>query len=696
MNRALKYFLAGLFLSTVAQAGTITNTVRDEFNAIAFTNQNGTINWANDWQEIGEVDGASAGSLTVTALWSTNTIQVVRYTRSAWRQVNLLGIATNAILSFDYRRYAYDAGEYARVMVSSNGGATWVQIDSIEGNSGTDVSTLSTNYDISAYIFSNTAIRIGFTNDYGNGESFGADNIQILLTSYEPDAPNALAVTNLNEGFEGTWSGGAPSGWTKEFVGGTLDWIQYSGGYMGQPAGAHSGSNNALLYIGSTTPNTTRMISPTVDLSLAVSATMTFWHAQAYWPSDQDYLRVYYRTNATGAWTILASYSNNIPNWTERTFTLTNLSSSYQVCFEGVAKYGYGVCVDDVRVVSEVEVGTPEMTVLGTNGAVVVNSEGASVAKGTDFGSHLWSLAVTNVFTVTNFGSGTLTISSWTTNGTGASAFEVLNMPATVAAISSSTFAVRFAPSAAGTFTAAVSIVNTSTNTPFVLSVCGTGLAAALAVSGNGVEIGDGDATPSLVDHTDFGDVAVSGGTLTRTYTITNQGATELTVSNVTISGAQSADFAVTLQPSSPVASSNSTTFQVQFDPSAVGTRTAELSFGNSDTDVNPFNFTIQGTGTVAGIGRSPTALNPTGIVNEISLNDTFGVTNVGNGTLSYAISTNATWLTVSPVSGSLGAGVGQQHTVTYNIGGMTAGTYNATISITDAAASNSPQTITV
>ncbi|MCP2606362.1 choice-of-anchor D domain-containing protein, partial [Candidatus Aminicenantes bacterium AC-708-I09] len=73
----------------------------------------------------------------------------------------------------------------------------------------------------------------------------------------------------------------------------------------------------------------------------------------------------------------------------------------------------------------------------------------------------------------------------------------------------------------------------------------------------------------------------------------------------------------------------------------------------------------------------------------------TLQVKNSGGGTLSYSISDNATWLSVSPTSGT-STGNTNNHTVSVNISGLSAGTYNATITITASGATNSPQTVQV
>jgi hypothetical protein len=138
-------------------------------------------------------------------------------------------------------------------------------------------------------------------------------------------------------------------------------------------------------------------------------------------------------------------------------------------------------------------------------------------------------------------------------------------------------------------------------------------------VQGRGVTITDDDVTPSFTDDTKFGPVAVSSGTRTRTFTIQNTGGATLTLSGsspyVTFGGDAASDFSVTAAPSSTIAGYGSTTFDVTFDPSVEGTRTATISIASDDEDENPYNFAIQGDGfipkdlTVSGI-TTPAAAN--------------------------------------------------------------------------------------
>jgi hypothetical protein len=117
-------------------------------------------------------------------------------------------------------------------------------------------------------------------------------------------------------------------------------------------------------------------------------------------------------------------------------------------------------------------------------------------------------------------------------------------------------------------------------------------------VIGNSMSILNNDSTPSTTDHTDFGTTAVSSGTIVRTYTIQNTGTTNLTISNPILSGTNMADFTISVNPSTlTILPNSSTSFQVTFDPSNSGLRTASLSISNNDFDENPYLFSIQGTG---------------------------------------------------------------------------------------------------
>ncbi len=116
-------------------------------------------------------------------------------------------------------------------------------------------------------------------------------------------------------------------------------------------------------------------------------------------------------------------------------------------------------------------------------------------------------------------------------------------------------------------------------------------------VQGNGTDIPDGADSPSTSDHTDFGNATLTDNTVVRTFTIQNLGDTALPIGDITIGGANADDFSVTAPPSGSVAASGSTTFDVTFNPSDTGTRMATISIVNGDSDENPYDFAVRGTG---------------------------------------------------------------------------------------------------
>jgi len=118
------------------------------------------------------------------------------------------------------------------------------------------------------------------------------------------------------------------------------------------------------------------------------------------------------------------------------------------------------------------------------------------------------------------------------------------------------------------------------------------GEAPEVSVLGNEVSIADGDASPSVIDGTDFGSVVQDGAAISRTFTVRNEGTVALMLGAVTVP----AGFTLTEALSSSLAAGAADTFTVQLETAAVGTRAGEISFSTDDSDENPFHFTITGT----------------------------------------------------------------------------------------------------
>ena len=130
----------------------------------------------------------------------------------------------------------------------------------------------------------------------------------------------------------------------------------------------------------------------------------------------------------------------------------------------------------------------------------------------------------------------------------------------------------------------------------------------------------------------------------------------------------------------------------------SAGTYTGHITVTDAAAGNSPQTITVSLTvQTGPAIALDKTTLSPTVTVGQDASDDTFQVWDTGDVALNYSVDDDATWLSVSPTSGtSTGSGDKQSHTVSYTTSGLAAGTYTGHITVTDASASNSPQTITV
>ncbi|MBP7828634.1 MAG: VCBS repeat-containing protein [Kiritimatiellae bacterium] len=141
--------------------------------------------------------------------------------------------------------------------------------------------------------------------------------------------------------------------------------------------------------------------------------------------------------------------------------------------------------------------GGPAIEVLGTNGALIANGEGASAAKGTVFADLLMNRAETNLLSLSNPSAFDLVIYGATTGGTGAASFLLEAVPERVAAGTASNFPVVFRPAGIGTVTAMVTLASSSTNTPYAFGLKGTG--TGLRLTNTIPARGAADADPDVI-----------------------------------------------------------------------------------------------------------------------------------------------------------------------------------------------------
>ena len=250
-----------------------------------------------------------------------------------------------------------------------------------------------------------------------------------------------------------------------------------------------------------------------------------------------------------------------------------------------------------------------EIQIEGNGQAILDGDDTPTATDFTDFGSEdILSGSQAQIFTILNTGNANLVLSDpsphVTITGDHAADFSITSPPASpVASNSTTTFTITFDPEAEGLRTAVVTIANNDlSENPYTYTIQGIGLASPeITVEANNELVADGDTSPISTDNTDFGSKDILSETQTHTFNIINTGSGTLSFTSnpiVALAGEHAGDFFVSAQPTgSTVAPGDTLTFDVDFDPTSVGLRSASVSIANDDEDENPFDFSIQGTG---------------------------------------------------------------------------------------------------
>ena len=152
----------------------------------------------------------------------------------------------------------------------------------------------------------------------------------------------------------------------------------------------------------------------------------------------------------------------------------------------------------------------------------------------------------------------------------------------------------------------------------------------------------------------DFGSVVVGTNT-SHTFTITNVGSADLTITGISIDGVDVASFTVTSIPLAPVSPGGTATFTVRFAPVSTGAQFVSLHITSNDPTNNPFNIGLTGFG--AGVSAFSPVIGvqqPAGTnqINNAATNN-FGSVAVGtNSTHTFVITnTGSTNLTISGIT---------------------------------------------
>jgi hypothetical protein len=215
-------------------------------------------------------------------------------------------------------------------------------------------------------------------------------------------------------------------------------------------------------------------------------------------------------------------------------------------------------------------------------------------------------------------------------SGPNAGDFNVTNTcGASVPPGASCTITVTFTPTAAGTRTAQINISESADTNPLVISLTGTAIQPLLTAS-----------VTNLV----FPAQIVGSISVAQIVTLTNPGSSQLTISSVAIEGT---DYALTSTCSGTLQPGQQCTVSVQFEPTAAGTRSAQLQV-QSNAPGSPLPISLTGTGVAGapGVNASPTSLAFGSVLTTSSSAQSLTLTSTGNTALTITqiqiIGTNA------------------------------------------------------
>ena len=219
---------------------------------------------------------------------------------------------------------------------------------------------------------------------------------------------------------------------------------------------------------------------------------------------------------------------------------------------------------------------SPATISLSGNG---VQPQIAVIPGSANFGNVTVGVTNTQMFTISNPGTASLSVTQASLIGTGFS-LSGLPLPLSVAPGGSSTFSIAFTPAAASSLSGNLTLVNNSANSPLVVALAGSGVSAVAQLA----------ASPAALS---FGSIT-TGTTGTQTVTLANKGNSSVSVSQISVSGkgfsATSLALPVTL------AAGQSTSFGVTFAPTTSGSLSGSVTV-SSNASNSPLAISLTGSG---------------------------------------------------------------------------------------------------
>jgi hypothetical protein len=221
------------------------------------------------------------------------------------------------------------------------------------------------------------------------------------------------------------------------------------------------------------------------------------------------------------------------------------------------------------------------------SGTGVSPSQGLTVSTHSlSFGNQqVGTLSASQTLTVSNTTAATVTISTVSLMGSNAPSFASTNTcGAPLAAGAQCTISVGFVPGGVGAKSALVSIASTAAAGKLSVGLSGTGVAATVGLSVSPMSVG-------------FGNQEINTPSAAQLLSVTNSTAAPVTISTVTLTGANVPAFASSNTCGAPLAVGERCSISVEFTPPSTGSKSVNVSIASS---AGPATVALSGTGTAA------------------------------------------------------------------------------------------------
>ena len=347
-------------------------------------------------------------------------------------------------------------------------------------------------------------------------------------------------------------------------------------------------------------------------------------------------------------------------------FTLgAGQSTSFTVKF---SPQSAGSFSGNVAVISNAQNSTLNIPLTGT--AVAAGDLTASPSS-VDFGNVVVGSTGSQTETLKNTGGSNVTVTAASISGTGFS-YTGLTLPLTLTPNQTSTFTIKFTPSAAG-----------SANGTMSLTVSGSSNVS-IPLTGTGVTPATLTANPTSITFTNV----VVGTNSTQTETIKNTGGSSATITAVTPSGTGFSVSGITVPVT--LGAGQSVTFNVTFSPQSAGSFSGNVTV-TSNAQNPTLNIPLSGTAVTQGnLTANPSSINFGNVIVGDALSQIVTLKNTGGSNLTVTGATiSGAGMSYSGLSLPLTLTPNQSSTFSITFEPTSPGAVSGTMSLTVSGASN-------